>query len=149
MEQNHKLTIDIFGTAEYATDEVPALMIELLKKNPNFSAVITDPDNVFLIGNVNQKKIAVICGKESYYADFVRMVDNALNEACDLIFASTPHHADKYDYLKRKVTGQGHYLIETSPLFMKIAPGHTQDPALQNLLTEKYANLLINLIHQI
>ena len=146
MEQNPKLTIDIYATAEYATDSIPESMIEQLKKNPNFNASSPNSENDFLIGVINGKKIAVICGKETSYDNFVKMVDKALIENCDRIFASTPHHADKYDYLKQEVNKHGHYLIETSPLFMKIATGHHQDAALQKRLTTTYVEMLLNTI---
>lgn len=147
MAQKHKLTIDIFGTQPYDTDSIPSSMIELLKSNTNFTATIPDHDNVFLIGEINGKKIAVICGKEATYDDFTRRVDKALADACDLIFASTPHHADKYNYLKREVTVQGHYLVETSPLFLKIASGYPADETLQKILNDTYVEMLFNIIN--
>ena len=146
MAQKHKLTIDIFGTDPYDTDSIPTSMIKSLKNNPNFTATIPDHDNVFLIGDINSKKIAVICGKDTTYDDFTRRVDIALAENCDLIFASTPHHADKYNYLKREVTGQGYYLVETSPLFLKIASGYPEDDALQEILNDTYIEMLFNII---
>lgn len=146
MAQKHKLTIDIFGTQPYDTDSIPSSMIELLKNNPNFTATIPGHDNVFLIGDINGKKIAVICGKEATYDDFTGRVDKALAEACDLIFASTPHHADKYDYLKGEVTERGYYLVETSPLFLKIASGYPEDEALQKILNDTYVEMLFDII---
>ncbi|MDE6294750.1 MAG: hypothetical protein K2M03_01660 [Muribaculaceae bacterium] len=147
MEVNHKLTIDIFGTDKYDTDAVPKLMIKKLRCNPNFKNVSSMTDNRFLIGTINNKKIAVICGKEVSYDTFTDWVNKAdIEEECLMIFANTPQHGKRYDFLKDFVHYRGYYFVETSPMFMKIETGFPVNPPFQDFLIEQYAEMLLKLI---